>query len=142
MTEELIKIFQITCFARGGRRRGGHRWPEGVTELPAEEMTGDLLEALEADPLFQITVSDAVPIGASEGDHSVFEDTVRANAIDAAIRALPAEAFGADGVPNMKVINAALPEGVAKAKAADRDAILVAMRAEGWAPPGTEREQP
>jgi len=47
--------FEINCAVAGGRRRGGRRWPGGVTRVAKEDMTDEILAALDADPMFAIT---------------------------------------------------------------------------------------
>lgn len=45
---------RVICMKRGGRRRGGRDWAEGVTLVPAAEMTKDLRDALKGDALFSV----------------------------------------------------------------------------------------
>jgi len=46
--------FTVICAVAKGRRRGGRGWVGGKTDVPAEEMTEAMLDALEGDPMFQV----------------------------------------------------------------------------------------
>lgn len=48
-------IVKVTA-PKGGRRRGGRRWDEGVTEVPASKISKAAIEALQADPDFTVEI--------------------------------------------------------------------------------------
>ncbi|MBO6789520.1 MAG: hypothetical protein JJ894_03185 [Dinoroseobacter sp.] len=56
--ERSAPVFRVVCSVAAGMRRGGRRWKAGSTEVPVAEMTDELLEVLEADPLFQVIAPD------------------------------------------------------------------------------------
>lgn len=50
---EAVRIV-VTCFAAGGRRRLGRRWPEGETMLPFGALTARDIAILRGDPRFRV----------------------------------------------------------------------------------------
>lgn len=48
----------VNCAIPGGRRRGGRRWPGGVTQVPLDDFTEAMANALDRDPMFTMVMPD------------------------------------------------------------------------------------
>ena len=57
--EASAPVLTITCLREGGLRRGGRRWPEGKSTIPAAELDALQRAQIEADPLFTVTEGEA-----------------------------------------------------------------------------------
>jgi len=104
--------------------RAGQFWPKEGRTIDTEEL-GDAWDRVAAEPMLKVV--PAGKDGAPAVDRSIL--------IAETIATLPAEDFGADGVPNVKTVMAALPEGAERVSAAERDAALAHLRDRGWQPP-------
>lgn len=76
---------------KGGRRRGGRRWDEGVTDIPLEDLGEEALAQLEADPDFDVQVI--------EGEATKTKEPAPKNGAAKAAGKKGQEQSGQDGAP-------------------------------------------
>lgn len=113
-------IVKISAISPGGFYRAGRFWPQAGEVVDPETLGPGVLDRLRAEPNLRVepALADAPP---EPGD---LADRVRA-----AIAALPAEAFGASGAPNLAPLRAALGEDGRHLTAALRDKVWAELSA-------------
>lgn len=110
----MAALLKISAIAAAGFWRAGRFWPQAGEVVDPAELEPEVLERLRAEPNLRI---EPVAAGAPEAPGDL-EDRVRA-----AIAALPADAFGASGAPNLAPLRAALGEDGRHLTAALRDQV-------------------
>jgi hypothetical protein len=122
----MAQVMKISAVAPAGFWRAGRFWPQAGELVDPATLEPGVLERLRAEPNLRV---EPVAAGSAEAPAPAdLESRVRA-----AIAALPAEAFGAAGAPNLAPLRAALGEDGRHLTAALRDRVWAELSAR---PPG------
>lgn len=113
-------LLRISAISPAGFFRAGRFWPQAGETLDPATLDPGVLERLAAEPNLRI---EPVTPGAAP------EPADLADRVRAAIAALPAEAFGANGAPNLAPLRAALGEDGRHLTAALRDQVWAELSA-------------
>lgn len=120
----MAALVKISAIAAAGFYRGGQLWPhEGVVVDP-DTLEDGVLARLQAEPRLHV---EPAPAGETAAETEQADDALR-DRIKAAIGELPADAFGADGAPNLTPLRKALPEDAKRITSHLRDAIWAELK--------------
>ncbi|WP_296639302.1 hypothetical protein [Roseinatronobacter sp.] len=115
---------KIAAIAAAGFYRAGQFWPHEGVVIDPDTLDPGVMARLEAEPNLHI---EPAPDGETAAEVVQADDALRER-IRAAIGDLPAEAFGADGTPNLTPLRRALPEDAKRITAELRDDIWAGLK--------------
>lgn len=117
-------LVKIAAIAAAGFYRAGHFWPHEGVVIDPDTLEPEVMARLEAEPNLHI---EPAPTGETAADVVQADEGLR-DRIRAAIAALPADAFGADGTPNLTPLRKALPGDAKRITAELRDEIWAGLQ--------------
>ncbi len=117
-------LVKIAAIAAAGFYRAGQFWPHEGVVIDPDTLDPGVMARLEAEPNLHI---EPAPDGETAAEVVQADDALRER-IRAAIGDLPAEAFGADGTPNLTPLRRALPEDAKRITAELRDDIWAGLK--------------
>lgn len=122
----MSKLIKISALAKAGFFRCGRHWPHEGVILDAASLDADVGRRLAADPNLRI---EPAPEGATAQDAEADAEGLRRR-LKFVIANLPADAFGANGAPNLGPIReASLTEDAARITGALRDEVWAELQA-------------
>jgi len=121
----MSRLIKIAALAQAGFFRAGQFWPHEGVVVDADELGEAAIKRLAGDRNLRI---EAAPEGATIADVAEATEELKAR-LRAAIAALPADAFGATGAPNLAPLREALPEDAASITSTLRDEVWAALQA-------------